>query len=149
VARAVVPILLALALLFGAVACGQDANDEFKDRYNEAVRPLSQLGDDVVASLSGAGGRSDRELARQLDRYAGNAERVRRNLSKLEPPEGTTDQFNDLLAALKQSVADLRQVGASAKEGDPAEAEQATQDLVESGQRLQRAESEFRNAVEG
>ena len=148
-ARAVVPILLALVLSFGAVACGQDSSDEFKDQYNEAVRPLSQLGDDVVASLSGAGERSDRELARQLDRYADNAERVRRNLSELDPPEDTTDQFNDLLAALKQSVADLRQVGASAKEGDPAEAERATQDLVASGQRLQRAESAFRNAVEG
>ena len=148
-ARLVASILLLLALSFGAVACGDDSNDEFKDQYNQAVRPLSQLGDEVVASLTGAGQGSDRELARELDRYADRAARVRRNLSRLEPPEGTEDQFDDLLAALKESAGDLRAVAASATEGDPTEARKATQDLVESGQRLRSAESDFRNAVEG
>jgi ABC-type transporter Mla subunit MlaD len=148
VARLVAPLLLALALSFGAVACGGDSDEEFKDQYNQAVQPLRQLGDNVVASLTGAGQGSDRELAGRLDRYADRADRVRRNLSNLEPPEGTMDQFDDLLAALKQSVADLRAVAASAKKGDPVEAREATEDLVESGQRLQRAESTFRKAVE-
>jgi hypothetical protein len=148
--RAVVSILAAVTLVFGAVACGgDDSNDEFKDQYNEAVRPLNQLGDDVVASLTSAGEGSDRELARRLDNYADRAEQTRRRLSELDPPGDTRDQFDDLLAALEQSVADLRAVGASAKEGDPAEAQEATKDLIESGQRLRSAESDFRNAVEG
>jgi hypothetical protein len=148
-ARAVVSILVAMALVFGATACGEDSNDGFKDQYNAAVRPLNQLGDDVVASLTSAGEGSDRELARELDKYADRAEQTRHHLSELQPPDDTRDQFDDLLAALKESVADLRAVGASAREGNPAEAQEATTDLIESGQRLRSAESDFRNAVEG
>jgi hypothetical protein len=147
--RAVLSILVAMALVFGAVACGEESNGEFKDQYNAAVRPLNQLGDDVVASLTSAGQGSDRELARELDKYADRAEQTRHNLSELEPPDDTRDQFDDLLAALKQSVVNLRAVGASAREGNPAEAQKATADLIESGQRLRSAESDFRNAVEG
>jgi methyl-accepting chemotaxis protein len=148
VGRAIASILLALVISFGAVACGEDSNEEFKDRYNQAVRPLSQLGDDVVASLTSAGQASDRELARRLESFADRADRVRGNLSDLEPPEGTQDEFDELVAALKRSEADLRAVAASAKEGDRAAANEATEKLVESGQDLRSAESDFRNAVE-
>jgi hypothetical protein len=147
-AHAVALILLVLALSFGAVACGEDSTAEFKERYNDAVRPLSELGDDVVASLTNAGQASDLKLARELEQYADRAARVRKNLSKLEPPEDTTDEFHELLAALRRSVADLRAVADSAREGDPAEADRATKELVESGQRLRSAESDFRRAVE-
>ena len=146
--RVLASIATALALLFGAVGCGEDSNDEFKDQYNEALRPLSSLGDEVVSTLT-EGGRSDQALGRQLEKLAGRAEETRKNLSELEPPEEAADQYDELLGALKQSVADLRAVGESAREGDPVEAQEATQALVESGQELQQAETAFRNAVEG
>jgi hypothetical protein len=149
VARTVAPILLALALIFGAAACGDDSGDEFKDQYNQAVRPLSTLGDDIGDSLSGAGGQSNQELGAQFEKLADRANQTRKNLAELDPPEDATDQFGELLASLKQAVGDLRAVGASAREGDPAEAEQATQELVESGQRVQEAEADFKDAVEG
>jgi hypothetical protein len=148
-ARAVAPILIAVALVFGAVACGEDSNDEFKDQYNEAVRPLSSLGDDVVSSLSGAEGQTDQALATQFGKLADRAEETRGNLSELEPPEDAADQFDELIAALKRSAADLRAVASSAREGDPVGADEATRALVRSGERLQEAEAAFQNAVEG
>jgi hypothetical protein len=142
-------MVAALALFFGAVGCGgDDSNDEFKDQYNEAVQPLSSLGDDVVASLT-AEGLSDRARANQLEKLADGAEQTRRNLSELEPPDDAADKFDELLAALKQSVADLRAVGESAREGDPVEADEATRALVETGKRLREAETEFQEAIEG
>jgi hypothetical protein len=149
VARTVARILLAVALVFGAVACGDDSNDEFKDQYNEAVRPLSSLGDDIGESLSGAEAQSNQALGAQFEKLADRADRTRQNLSELEPPEGARDQFDELLAALKGAVSDLRAVGESAREGDPTEAAEATQELVESGQRVQEAEADFKDAVEG
>jgi hypothetical protein len=149
VARTVARILLAVALVFGAVACGEDSNDEFKDQYNEAVRPLSSLGDDIGSSLSGAEGQSNQTLGAQFEKLADRADRTRQNLSELEPPEDARGQFDALLAALKRSVSDLRAVGESASEGDPSEAAKATQELVESGQRVQEAEADFKDAVEG
>jgi hypothetical protein len=148
VTRVLTSIAAALALLFGVVGCGEDSNDEFKDQYNEALRPLSSLGDEVVSTLT-EGGQSDQALGRQLEKLAGRAEETRKNLSELEPPEDAADRYDELLGALKQSVADLRAVGESAREGDPVEAQEATQALVESGQELQQAETAFRNAVEG
>jgi hypothetical protein len=148
-ARAVASILVAMALVFGTVGCGDDSDDEFTEQYNKAVQPLSALGDDIGASLSGAGGQPDRELAAQFEKLADRADQTRRNLSELAPPEDAADQYDELLASLKQSVADLRAVAAAAKEGDPAEGQQAAQALVESGQELREAERAFQNAVEG
>jgi methyl-accepting chemotaxis protein len=143
-------IVIALALVAGGFACGgDDSNDEFKQQYNDAIRPLSQLGDDIVASLGGAEGQSDREIANQFDELSDRFARTRRNLSRLDPPEDAKDEFDDLLGSLKEAVADLRAVASAAREGDPAEAEEATNDLVDTGQRVRRAQDAFRDAVEG
>jgi len=150
VRRAFASIVVALALVAGGFGCGGDeSDDEFKQQYNEAIRPLSQLGDDVVASLGGAEGQSDREIANQFNELSDRFARTRRNLSRLDPPEDAKDEFDELIGSLKEAVADLRAVGAAAREGDPAEAEEATNDLVETGQRVRRAQDAFRDAVEG
>jgi len=147
VTRAVVLLVAALALVFGASACGEDDTEQFKEDYNQAVRPLSTLGDDVAASLVGAEGQSDEAIATQYDKLADRFERARKNLSRLEPPEDSREEFDELLALLKQGVGDLRAVARAARESHPREAEKATRTLVETGQRLREAEEEFRRAV--
>ena len=148
--RTLVAIVAGLALAAGGLACGnEEPNDEFKQRYNEAVRPLTELGDDVVASLGGAEGQSDREIAGQFDELSDRFARTRQNLARLTPPEDARDEFDELLGSLRQAVGDLRAVAAAAREGDPAEAEEATDALVETGQEVRRAEDDFRDAVEG
>jgi glycerol-3-phosphate dehydrogenase len=146
VTRAVVPLAV-LALTVGGAGCGDDS-EEFKEDYNRVVRPLSALGDEVAASLAGAEGESDRAIARQFDKLADRSERARRQLERLDPPEDAQEQFDELLARLKQGIVDLRAVARAAREGDPAEAEEATEALVETGERLRQAEDEFREAVE-
>ena len=148
VTRVLVPLVAALALIFGASGCGGDDSEEFKEDYNRVVRPLSALGDEVAASLAGAEGQSDRAIARQFDKLADRSERARRQLARLDPPEDAREQFDELLARLKQGITDLRAVARAAREGDPAEAEEATETLVETGERLRQAEDEFREAVE-
>jgi hypothetical protein len=148
VTRVLASIGAALALFFGAVGCGGDSND-FKDQYNEAVRPLSSLGDQIGASLSGGEGQSNQALAAQYEKLADRLDQTRKNLSKVEPPDDASDEFDNLLASLKQAGGDLKALSASAKEGDPAEAAEATQALVESGQKVRKAEAAFKDAVEG
>jgi hypothetical protein len=146
VTRAIAPLMAALALIFGAAGCGDDS-DEFKDQYNEAVRPLSALGDEVAASLAGAEGQSEKAIADRFDELADRSERAGEKLSRLEPPEDAEAEFDELLVLLKEGIADLRAVARAAREGDPAEAEEATETLVETGQRLRQAEDEFQDAV--
>ena len=140
--------MLAALALVGAPGCGEDT-EEFKEDYNQAIRPLSALGGDIGASLGGAEGQSDRAIARQFDELADRTERARQNISALDPPEDAGEQFDELLASLRQATADLRAVAASAREGDPAEAADAARALVKTGQRVREAESSLRDAVDG
>jgi hypothetical protein len=148
VTRILASMVAAVALFFGAAGCGGDS-DDFENQYNEAVRPLTSLGDDIGASLSGAEGQSNQALASQYEKLAARMEQTRKNLSELEPPDDASDEFDKLLASLKQAVGDLKALSASAKEGDPAEAREATQALVESGQKVRAAEADFKDAVQG
>ena len=140
-----------LLLVFGGgtvAACGGDDN-AFKQDYNEAVRPLSALGDDVGASLTRAAGESNEELAARYEGLADRLDQVRDNLAGLEPPDDVSPQFDELVAALEEGSKRLRALADAAEEGKPAEAQGAAGALVESGRRLREAETEFREAVEG
>jgi hypothetical protein len=136
-----------LLVLLAVAACGDD-NNAFKQDYNEAVRPLSVLGDDVGESLTRAAGESNEELATRYDNLAERLDEVRDNLSGLEPPDDVAPQFDELLAALGEGSKRLRALADVAEEGKPAEAREATGALIESGRRLREAERAFREAVE-
>ena len=139
--------LVALAATFGA--CGEDENNAFKEDYNEAVRPLSTLGDDIGASLQGAEGESNAALAGRFDELADRTETTRENLSRLDPPEDARDELDALVDALKEGVTDLRALADAARSGDPAEAGAASRELVATGQTIQEAEADLRRVVDG
>ena len=134
--------------LLALAACGDD-NNAFKQEYNEAVQPLSVLGDDVGQSLTRAAGESNEELATRYDKLAQRLDEVRDNLSGLEPPDDAQPQFDELVAALEEGSKRLRALADAVEKGKPAEAQEATGALVESGRRLREAETAFREAVEG
>ena len=73
----------------------------------------------------------------------------RDNLAELEPPEDAKDSFDELLSSLQDGTDDLRAIATAAREGDPAAARQATQDLQASGQEIQKAETALQEAVDG
>jgi hypothetical protein len=146
-ARPIAAPLAVLALAVAAAGCGESVN-EFREDYNDAVRPLSALGDDVAATLTRADAFSDEQLATRLDGFADRFQQARRNLSRLDPPDDVQDQFDELLGLLKEGIGDLRAVAGAARKGDPAQADEATQALVKTGQRVRQAEAEFKDAVE-
>ena len=137
-----------LLALLALAACGDD-NNAFKQDYNEAVQPLSVLGDDVGKSLTRAAGESNEELATRYDNLAERLDEVRDNLSGLEPPDDAEPQFEELQAALAEGSKRLRALADTAEEGKPSEAQEAAGALVESGRRLREAETGLRGAVEG
>jgi TolA-binding protein len=141
-------LLALLALLAPLTACGDD-NNAFKQDYNQAVQPLTSLGDDVGQSLTRAAGESNKELAARYERLAGRLDEVRENLEGLESPEGAQQQLDELLAALEEGSRRLRKLADAAKEGRPSEANAAAGALVATGERLRKAETELREAVDG
>jgi hypothetical protein len=147
--RLLAALALGCALSVSAAACGEDENNAFKEDYNTAVKPLSELNADIGSSISGAGGKSNDAIAKEFQQLADKAQEARDNLADLEPPEDAKESFDELLSSLQKGTDDLRAVATAAKEGDPAAARQASQDLVASGQEIQKAETALQEAVDG
>jgi hypothetical protein len=140
---------LACAISISFVACGEDEDNAFKEDYNAAVKPLSELSADIGSSISGAAGKSNDAIAKEFQRLATKAQQARDNLAELEPPEDAKDSFDELLSSLQKGTEDLRAVATAAREGDPAAARQASEDLVASGRQINKAETALQNAVDG
>jgi hypothetical protein len=149
--RTCLAAMLSLACFLGVAftACGEDEDNAFKEDYNAAVKPLSELNADIGNSIRSASGKSNDAIAREFQQLATKAQRARDNLAKLEPPEDAKGSFDELLSSLQQGTDDLRAVAAAAREGDPAAARQAADDLVASGQEINKAETALQSDVDG
>ena len=113
------------ALSFGAIACGGDDADAFKEEYNAAVKPLSEANSDVSGAISGEKDQSNAVIAKDFQGLAQRTQQTRDNLAALDPPEDAKDAYDDLLSALKKGTSDLRAVAEAAKDSDPVAARTA------------------------
>jgi hypothetical protein len=127
---AVVVVLLAVA------GCG-GSDGSFTQDYNQAVKPLRELGAGM--------GTQPRAFARLAER----TEQTRANLSKLDAPDGAQDEFDALLGRLDQVTMDLRGVARAERSRDVARQREAAKALVRSSTAVQRAETALKQAVEG
>jgi glutamine synthetase type III len=142
-------LALGCALSIGLVACGEDENNAFKEDYNVAVKPLSELNADVRESIATAGGASNDEIAKRFQELADRTQQARDNLAELEPPEDAKEPFDEFVSSLQESTEDMRAIVTAAREADPAAAKQASKSFKASSRELQRAETALRNAVDG
>ena len=146
--RAALAALMIVAS-FALVACGESEDNQFKEDYNQAVKPLSELNSDIGNSIGTAAGKSNNELANEFNKLADKAQQTRDNLSELDPPEDAKEEFDKLLSSLQDGTDDLKAVATAAREGDPQAAAKASQDLVQSGTEIQKAETALQQAVDG
>jgi hypothetical protein len=123
-------------VLLAAAGCG-GGDGSFTQDYNQAVKPLRELGTGM--------GTQPRAFARLAER----TEQTRANLSKLDAPDGAQDEFEALLGRLDQVTMDLRGVARAERSRDVGKQREAAQALVRSSTAVQRAETALRQAVEG
>jgi transcriptional regulator with GAF, ATPase, and Fis domain len=126
----------ALVVLLWLAACG-GGTGSFTDDYNEAVRPLAELGAKVGTE------------AREFDRLARRTRLTRENLATLEPPEEARDELDALLGELQAVSRDLASVADATRSDDPVRQRRAAQRLVRSSERVERAEIALKRAIEG
>lgn len=125
---------VALLVLLAPAACG-GSDSSFAEDYNQAVKPLSQLGEGMGAQ------------AREFDRLARRTEQTRANLSKLDAPDDAKQEFDKLLTELDQVTDDLNAVADATRSKDVVEQREAAKQLVRSSTEVQRAEAALRAAV--
>jgi alanyl-tRNA synthetase len=141
---------VATVLLVAVTACGESEDNSFREDYNQAVKPLSELNSDIGNSISTPGDdKKNAEVAQQFEALAAKTEQTRANLSELDAPEDAKEELDKLLAALQGSIDDFKAVAQAAKDSDPAAAKQAAEDLQESGAAIGEAETALQNAVDG
>jgi hypothetical protein len=142
-------LLTAVFALSGALAaCGDDSSSSdtttFTQGYNTAIKQLARVNEDL-AGLRGS--RSTRAIAHEFEDFAEALEGTRSDLSRLEPPAGAEDEFDDVLAALQDGVRASRRAAHAARAIRPAGQRRAVQDLQRSAEELAEAEDALRRAV--
>lgn len=140
---------LALLAVVPAVGCGGDNSAQFREDYNAAVDKLSKINTDIGSAAGDAGERSNAKIANEFNQIADTAEQTRSDLAGLDPPEDAKQEYDKLLAALEKGVDDLRSVANAAKSNNPQRANQAVEDLAQSGQEITAAETALKQAVDG
>jgi hypothetical protein len=135
--------LAALAL----VACGESAEDEYKQDYPPLDRKLGSLGTDVGDSIQGASGSSDEQLAGAFADYAQQLGVIQQDIDALEPPDDLAEDQDELVSAIGDQQGALEDIAEAAETGDAQSAREATIDLVQGSENLVEARRKLRNAV--
>jgi hypothetical protein len=147
--RARVAAFLVLAALVG-LGCGEEDEtaDQFRDGYNAAIERLNRVNSNIQESGRKLASQPGSEIAQEFDRIAETAAETRADLAELEPPEDARDEFDELLAAIKKGVTDIRAVADAAREENQERFVDATEALANSGEEISAAEDELKDEVE-
>jgi hypothetical protein len=139
-------LVLVLALL-GLAACGDTAEDEYKDDFPPLSGRIGVLGDEVGEAIEQAAGSTDEELADDFGKFAKDLGDLQRELDELEPPEDLADEQDELVSAMGEVRGSLEDIAAAAEESDPKAARQATVELVQRSGDLRVARSTLAREV--
>ena len=139
---------LAIVLCLLAPACGGDSEpDHFSSGYNAAIERLDRASQQVIALAPAHKARSSRAIARQLDRFADVLAGTRGELSRLQPPQRATKEFDELVAALDKSVAAGHEAADAARAVKPAAQRRALRQLRDAALEIVRAQNALGRAV--
>ena len=140
----------AVAVAVVLAACGGgDDSEQFRKDYNAAVERLSKVNTQIGQATGGAAAQSNQRIAKEFSRIADTAERTRKKLSTLDPPDDAKDEYDQLLSSLERGIHDLRDVADAARHNNVKAAGEAVRSLAKSGQRITMAEDALRQAVDG
>jgi hypothetical protein len=131
-------MLLVALLATGLVAgCGGDDSskeDEVKEKFEEAYKPLNddiiELGNEVGQAVNSARGKSDEALATQFASLGERTQELKGEVEELEAPEEYEDGQERLVKALDTVGTDLTEIGEAAEASDPSEARKQAAELA-------------------
>lgn len=148
-ARRLTASLLVIAALPALAACGGPSREEFRSELRPVNERIMDLGRDVGSAVTGASGKSDRQIQQEFDRLAARTTATARDLERLEAPEDVKDEQRDLVEALRDNREALAEIADAAGAGDPQAARRATIQLVAASDDLRAARTRIERAARG
>jgi hypothetical protein len=123
-------LCLALAAVLLVAGCGEDKSKTFTKDFRPLNARIVVLGRDVGSAVTGASGKSDRQIQASFAALDKRITALRKQVNDLDPPGKWENDRNDLSEAMNDAGKALNGISAAAAKGDPQAARGATIQLV-------------------
>jgi hypothetical protein len=118
-----------------------DSQVDFKTGFAASQRDFRKLGTDIAKDITGAGSKTDAELAKEFDGLASRANQQASQLAGLKAPSRYAKRMTHLVAGFRGIKADLSRISTAATNHDASSAETATRALLTDAAKIKTADT--------
>lgn len=144
----------AMVVGLGLAGCGSSKPSSttasqvaFKAGFATSQKEFRKLGTDLAKDITGAGARTDAELAKEFNRLATRAGQQADQLAALHAPAKYATRVSSLVAGFHGMKGDLAKIATAATNHDASSAEAATRQLLTDAAKIKTADVSLSKAL--
>ena len=138
----------AVALSLAAAGCGSGKSSssttshvDFKTGFAAGQKEFRKLGTDIAQDITGAGNKTDSELAKEFGGLAVRADQQASQLGALQVPAKYSSRMTSLVSGFHLIRADLAKIATAARTHNTSSAEKATRALLTHAAKIKAADT--------
>jgi hypothetical protein len=145
----VAAVVAVVTVSLGATGCGSGTSSSsttaslagFKTGFAAGQKEFRRLGTDIAQDITGAGNKTDAELATEFSALATRADRQASQLAALRAPARYAQRMTSLVSGFHLIKADLAKIATAAKTHNASSAEKATRALLADAVKIKSADT--------
>lgn len=143
---------MAMTATIAVAGCGSGTSSsasqvDFKTGFATSQKDFRKLGTDIAKDITGAGSRTDAQLATEFGGLATRADQQAGGLAALKAPPKYTKRMSSLVAGFHAIKADLSKISTAATHHDAKRAEAATRSLLTDAAKIKTADTSLSKAL--
>ena len=135
---------MAAAVIVAGCGSGKSSSSTsqvaFKAGFATSQKEFRKLGTDIARDITGAGAKTDADLAKEFTALATSAEHQSTQLAALQSPAKYRQRIASLVAGFHAMKADLAKIATAATDHDASSAEAATRSLLSDAAKIKTAD---------
>jgi hypothetical protein len=120
---------------------------DFKTGFAASQQNFRRLGTDIVKDITGAGKKSDAQLAKEFSTLATRAGQPSTQLAALQPPARYKSRMTSLVSGFHSLRGDLSKISTAATDHDASIAETATRSMLTDAAKIKTADTALSKAL--